>query len=143
MRALSFVLVGLALATASACGDDAQSTTAPTTTTAAVGTELFVGTLSPGGSRFYSFRVTNAGGVTLLLASLTAGSTQPALATTVQFGFGVPQGTGCGLTTSVDTPPGLIAQITNTSNPGIYCVHVADTGRLTAPADFAIRITHP
>lgn len=143
MRTLAALVLGLALLGASGCGDETGSTTAPTTTSTATLTELFLGSVEPGGTRFYSFTVVNTGTVSLLLASLTPGGVQPALGTPMQFGFGVPQGTGCGLTTSIETAAGLTAQITNTSNPGIYCVSITDNGRLTASADFAIRIIHP
>jgi hypothetical protein len=124
------------------CGDSSQSTTAPSTTTPSTATELFVGALAPMGSGFYSFTVSQAGTVGITLVSVTSGSRVPVPAAVVGLGFGVPSGTGCGTTTSLNTTAALSAQITNSSAAGIYCVEIHDLGNLTDAVTFVIRIVH-
>jgi hypothetical protein len=136
LRSLVAVLVLTVLS--AACGD---STTAPTTTTTTPATEVFSGTIGPGGSSFYSFSVLTAGPVGITFASLTDG-TGKTLSTPMTVGMGVPAGEGCGVTTSVTAPPGLSAQLTNAASISTYCVQLSDAGALTAPANFGVRIVH-
>jgi hypothetical protein len=123
------------------CGDSIDSVTAPTTVTPT--TEHFAGTLSAGQTRFYSFRVTQAGTATVMLASVTLAASGVATATPLGLGLGVPQGTGCAVTTRVEAVPALVAQLTHTTEPGVLCIEVADIGQLTVPVNFAARLTYP
>jgi hypothetical protein len=126
--------------TGAACGDSAPPTSPsaePTTTT-----EVYVGTMAPGGSGFYSFRVVNPGSVSMTLASLTASSGSP-VAAAMQLGMGVPVGVGCAVTTSVTAAPGLRTQLTSQAGANIHCVQLSDLGNLTAPVAFGVRIVHP
>jgi hypothetical protein len=125
------------------CGT-AETPTSPTTTevvTARV--VVFSGTLSVGGSRFYSFTASQAGTATLTLASLARGTNGPAVPATVGLGLGIPSGADCAMTSSVTTGAMLTAQITGDLQPGIYCARIADVGRLTEAVSFAIRIVFP
>lgn len=132
----------VALATA-ACSKDSSTTTSPTTTTVSTSTELFSGTLSPKGSTFYSFSVTNAGTVSITLASLASSRIGAALPSRLTVGLGVPSGFGCVVSSSVDTAPGLTAQLTASgAKDNIYCVNLSDSGALSGDALFVIRIVH-
>jgi hypothetical protein len=114
-----------------------------TSTTPTIATELFSGTLGPTETTFYSFNVTVSGNVSVMLASITSGTGQP-LAPLVGLGVGVPSGTGCGTTTSVDAMPALQAQIANPMTAGTYCVSLSDSSAsLTDSVNFTIRIIHP
>jgi len=92
------------------------------------------------GMSFYSFTVASAGTVKVTLASLMPGNTGPASPDEVTLGVGVPVGTGCAVSTSVDTGAGLTTQLTAPVTPDIYCVEISDSGALTAPLDFTILI---
>jgi hypothetical protein len=147
MRSAGAVLavVVLAAVLAARCSGNSSSTgttpTSTTTTTTPI-TEVFVGTLSLGGSSFYSFTVNLRSNVFLTLASLTTGSPSPTIFVPLQLGLGIPAGIGCGLTQSVTIAPALTPQIGVTLDPGIYCVNVADVGNLASAVTFAVRIVH-
>lgn len=140
-RALPFILV--ATLASPACGDKA-STTAPSTDAPARSNEIFSGRLEVGGSQFYSFQVVNSGTTDVTLTGLHP----PGVATTnvsvvVGLGLGTPGGTDCALSSALTTSPGLIRQITATTNVSIYCVKVADIGNLRSPLDYTVRVVHP
>lgn len=141
-RFLAALTCAAALA-AAACSKDSSTTTSPTTTTATSSAELFSGTLSPKGSTFYSFSVTNAGTVSVTLASLASSRIGAALPSRLTVGLGVPSGFGCVTSSSVDTTPGLTAQLTASgAKDNIYCVNLSDPGTLSGDALFVIRIVH-
>lgn len=134
---LSTLVVMLAVP---ACGG--ATPTEPASTTPTIVTEVFSGTMTTGGSSFYSFAVSQAGTVSVMLASIISGSGQP-LATVVRLGVGVPSGTGCGVTTTVNATPALASQITNVMSAGTYCVELSDAGSVTDSVNFSVRIVHP
>ncbi len=134
---LTFLLV--ALLSASACNNDTP--TEPTgPTTPSTFTETFAGTLPALGNGFYSFSVFQAGQVSLMFGSLTPTGTDTPLNEALWIGFGIPQGTGCDVSSPVLVSPGLTYQVSNTFLPGTYCVNINDPGSLSGTADFAIRI---
>ena len=143
MKPTSLLALFLSVWLTAGCADSA-STTSPTPTTATTSTEIFAGTLDPGGSSFYSFSVTQGGVVTVNLASLTTGSSvRTTSAAVVGLGIGIPSGTDCAVSTSTETSAALAAQMTNERTAGTYCVRVHDVGQLEVPLNFAIRIVHP
>ena len=129
-----------------ACGSDTETPTSPSstaTTTIASPTvsEDFDGTVSVGGSAFYSFSVEQNGyGQRDVHGGI--GSGVPGTAW-LGLGIGMPSGEDCPATSTVNTPPGTTAQLTGTYAPGIYCARVTDIGNLFAPARFAVTIAHP
>jgi hypothetical protein len=129
------ILACAAILSAAGCGL-LENSTSPTTEPP---TETFSGTLALQGSSLFSFTVTQAGIISVTLASLSPSSTAA-----VGLGVGTPSGTaGCTLTSSTPSATaGSTAQITVTGTPGTYCVKVYDTGNLTATASFTINITH-
>lgn len=61
----------------------------------------------------------------------------------VGLGLGVPSGTDCSTTSSINTAAGTTAQLTATYEAGVYCARVYDIGNLFAPASFDVTIAHP
>lgn len=141
-------ILATALAGAACRGNTVTAPTATTTTTTTASTvadasivEDFNSTLPVGGSKLYSFTVTEYGTVTVKLGAV-GGAFVPA---TVQLalGLGTPAGTDCSVTNAAMTAPSATPQITSTLAAGIYCVRVADAGNLFAPAQFDVTIAHP
>jgi hypothetical protein len=141
-RSAVVLIVAAALGTAG-CGEDSATPTEPTTVSASTVTGHFVGALSIGGSRFYSFTVAQPGTVSATLASITTPPTGSALDVALGFGFGRPAGTGCSLSHAVTTGGSLTAQLQESASAGIYCISVYDAGHLTGDVDFAVRFSHP
>jgi hypothetical protein len=137
LRSLAAVLLLTALG--AACGND--PVTIPTTT-AALTTEVYSGSVAVRSTGFYSFTGAAAGPVAITLASLTDANGRT-LSNRLLLGFGVPAGEGCSVTTSVTTRPGLSAQLSAPAAASTYCVQLSDAGELTAPANFGVRIVHP
>ena len=144
-RLLYLVLV-LYAATTAACGKSSTPTSPTTTTTTETVvdptvSERFTGNLAVNGSRFYAFDVGATGTVTLTLDSVGGG----AVPTTVWVGLGVgvPDGTDCSTTASLNTQSGAGPHVSATLSPGTYCARIYDVGNLAAPASFAVTIAHP
>ena len=133
---------GLIVSAVAAAGCSNASVTTPSTSTAATSTEYFTGTLTPGGSAFYSFNVSNAGTAEVTLASMTSAKIGPATPFTLRVGLGTPLGEGCSTIRTIDTPPGLSAQLLNALGAGTSCVNVADIGSIRGSVLFAVRIVH-
>lgn len=125
-----------------ACGDPdtPQSPTSPTNQRLV---EVYTGMLSPGGSGFYSFQVRASETASYTLASLTHATTGRALDVELTLAAGVPAGEDCNVSSSTAAAPSLTPQLSGSVSPGIYCVKLSDPGRLTAAANFAVRIQHP
>jgi hypothetical protein len=137
-RTLAFFCILLA---ASACE---EHTTIPTQVptlplTSQASTQLFSGTLSPGGSQTFAFTIGGAP-LRVSLGSLTDANGNP-LPQSVRLIFGVPQGTGCGPIQAVTTPVGLSTQLQVNVAGGTYCVSVVDVGQLSQTATFGVRVT--
>jgi hypothetical protein len=123
------------------CGRLNQSGTAPTEVT--ITTQVFQGVLPVGGSRFYSFTVTQGGTASFMLASISSPGSGVAVQTVLGLGTGVPAGTGCAVSESITTSASLRSQFTRSLTPGIYCVNVWDVGNLASTVNFAVRFEHP
>ncbi|HEY7172078.1 MAG TPA: hypothetical protein VH417_14605 [Vicinamibacterales bacterium] len=142
MRRVRFTIAAAALSISlSACGDDI---TTPSSTASGTPTEYFSGTIWPGGETSYAFTVNQDGLITETLGSVTAaGAGRAAEDATLTIGFGVPHGTGCGRSQSVDTKAGLMPQLGTTAPAGIYCADVSAPANAPGPFDFVLRIVHP
>src|SRR5262245_12075687 len=135
--ALIVVLLGV-----SACGDSPTSPSESSGTAIPV-TEIFTGTLLTGATSFFSFGVSQAGTVKVMLATTTTESGQP-LAPALRLGLGVPAGLGCGVTNSVTATAALSSQISSSLAAGTYCVDLSDPGSsLRQTISFNVRIVHP
>jgi hypothetical protein len=106
----------------------------------------FASFVSLGGTSVHAFTVTQAGTITLTLMSVTP-------AGVVGLGVGIPNasGSGCTLTSSVETgaavpDPATSAtppQLTIPAVPGNYCAEVYDSGQLgDVGRSFSVTIVH-
>ena len=139
-RVLLLLLGGIVTGAGAAC----ETTNPPINPvfSGAVTTESFSGSLPLLGFKFYSFTVPRAGTISLTLLSLREGTT--ASTATIGIGLGVPRGTDCTLSSTVNTGTGAVPQLTvDIEGSGVLCVRVYDTGTLTAPVDFSVNITRP
>lgn len=123
------------------CGQADDIGTAPSEVT--MTTQVFQGVLPVGGSKFYSFTVTQGGTVSFMLASISSPASGAAVQTVVGLGTGIPSGTGCAVSESITTSASLRTQLTRSLTPGIYCVNVWDVGSLASTVNFALRFEHP
>ena len=137
-----FTLLLLGALFATSCGEDATTSPDDATTTATTSSVVFEGTLEPDQSSFYSFTASQAGSVTVNLASLNLVGRREALTVPVRIGVGVPKGAGCGETASIETLPALVSQFSTSLETGIHCVNIADTGQLPGAAVFLIRFSY-
>ena len=136
----------LAFAVVAACSASCSNTpTAPSDDdTPSKTVAYFVGSMNPGESQFYSFTVTTTEQSELTLISLLPDkAASPALTTPMSLGLGTPLGTGCKLAASVVAAPGLTPQLSMPTTPTIFCAQISDTGSLTGPVSFTIKIVHP
>ena len=129
-RIVRTVGVGLLLLL-SACGGG-SSTTTPS---AVASTQVFSGTLQPGGSASFNFTVGVESTATLAITALAPQSS-------VTMGLGVGQfTTTCTLFSAVEN-----AKVGSTYpvdlTPGAYCVQIYDLGNLTAPNTYTLSVTH-
>jgi hypothetical protein len=134
IRDSGFALVIAACAlVASACGGNNP---ASPSTTSTVTTENWSGVLAPGGASSRSFTVTNAGTITITMNLAGA---------TVGLGVGLPRVTGGGCRVGVQVVTGASSnpQISTAAEAGLYCVQLFDTGTLTDPVPFNVKIDHP
>jgi hypothetical protein len=125
-----------------ACGKSA-ATTSPTPTPDSV-TETFTGTLPVGGSAFYSFSTATAGTVTATLTDIEGDGVPSSVE--VNLGIGPLSAFTCSATpveVQMSGTAQVPALVTNTEQPGVYCVIISDIGNLFAPATFTVTIDHP
>ena len=122
--------------------EDSPTSPDETATTPTASNVVFEGTLEQDQSRFYAFTASQAGSVTVNLASLNLVGHREALTVPVRIGVGIPKGEGCGVTESIETLPALVSQFSATLESGIHCVNIADTGELPGAAIFLIRFSH-
>lgn len=142
MRGAAAFLFCSALACAG-CGDGVETpTSASSSTTATTTTQLFSGVIQVRATKFYSYTVSSAGTVAVMLASLTTGAGAVA-EHSLELGIGIPAGLGCAVSQVVNAPPALVPQLTHDASAGTYCVSVSDVAGLPASMNFAIRIVHP
>jgi hypothetical protein len=134
LRLISFSGLILACAAVAGCGDDAAPTT-PIETPIQV-TETFQGTLNLNGAATHLFGTERAGQATATLTALSPDSTA-----IVSFGFGTWNGQYCSLTFVKDDAT-QAQNLVGTASQGSFCVRIADIGRLTAPTDYVITVSH-
>lgn len=125
-----------------ACGNDSSSATTSPSVVAADATinEPFTTTLPPGGTVFYAFSIAQYGNVAVTLTGVNGAELPEDF--TLNVGIGRPSGTSCTSQSAVDTAPGESPQLTGTYGPGIFCVRVADTGKLPSQAIISAVVAH-
>ena len=140
-RFRSLTLAALLVA-ASACGqqDPDNVVTGPSNGLPTSFTQVFSGTLLPGGSQTYAFSLAASAPLRVSLSSLTDLTENP-LPSSLSLTFGRPQGTGCGSLQTVTVSASLATHLIFQPSAGTYCVSVTDTGQLSGSAVFGVRIT--
>ena len=131
-RVAVFVLLA---AIAAACGDD-NLPNAPTTTPPTAITETFEGTLTINGATTHPFVVAQPG-----LASAVLTTISPDTAT-VGVSLGTWNGQGCQIILANDNATQNISVVGEARTAGNFCVRIHDVGKLTAPADYLLTVTH-
>jgi hypothetical protein len=137
---LGIVVVGMALA-GTACAEATVSGPTAIGNNVTLTVETFSGTLPVGGSRFYSFTVPQTGLTTATLVSLRQDGVDSSAI--VLIGLGAPRGTECLLIDGRQVAADVVAQVSLSPDPGIYCARISDAGSLTGPVDFSINIVRP
>jgi hypothetical protein len=133
-----FVLAGLSAVGCSPLGPTSPPETLPNTS---LTVESFTGTLPLKGAAFYSFSVTEKGTTYLSLISLKEAGVASAVKVTI--GLGTPRGTSCSSSNILAVTGDGSLQLTGTTERGVHCAIVLDTGNLTSEATFSLNIVHP
>jgi hypothetical protein len=136
-RARSLLLACL-IATAAACGG---ADPVPTTPTPTLFTEVFSGTLSPGGGQTFTFISQASGRVTVTVTALAPDSTS---IMGVSLGT-VAAGGACQVVIANDKATQLTAIIGDVGQAGNLCVRVYDpaAGVVVEPLTFDLTVVHP
>jgi hypothetical protein len=142
MKSMVSPLAAAAAILLAGCSEKMETPTSSSTETT-LRTGHFSGSLSAGGSRFYSVTVAQAGTISAMLASVTSPPKGVALDTSLGLGIGRPAGTGCALSTAIVTASALTAQLQESATAGVYCVSVYDVGQVTGGVDFVVRFSYP
>lgn len=102
---------------------------------------FFSGSLAPGAaSGVFTFSLKVDGGARVTLGSVTSLGTGEPNAAELALSLGTPSGGGCAPTTSKTVSAALSGQVTAALRTGDYCVTLADSGSLTEPVNFTIRV---
>jgi hypothetical protein len=135
-RDIPVVLV--VLLTAAACGGG--STPTLPSTTPALTSETFNGSVDVGSSDSHNFNVTQAGTVNI---TLTAAGPPPTIF--MGLGIGTPSGSTCAFLSggTTITPAGTTPQLSGTLSAGTYCVEVVDVGNQSASITYTVIVAHP
>jgi len=150
MRLTALIVFVLATAASfSACDDTPTTPSAPAAPTAA--TERFDAIIDPKGLNYFAFGVTQSGlPTTVNLASLAPLDRPGVVDVNMQIGLGTTirdDGNnliGCERRTTIDTRPGLSAQLSDMLTPAAnYCATIADIGNLKESVNFSLRVSHP
>ena len=135
-RFISRSAIIFACLAAAGCGDDAAPTT-PVETPVQI-TETFTGTLNVNGAAMHTFFTDK--GPAQAVASIE--SLSPDSAAIVSFIFGTWNGNNCQVILVKDDATTGSNLVGTASSVGAFCVRVSDIGRLTAPTDYSIKVTH-
>ncbi|HKE82300.1 MAG TPA: hypothetical protein VKB50_01030 [Vicinamibacterales bacterium] len=120
----------------SACGSNNPTTTPDTSTPTAV-TETNSDTLTVNGGKTQPFTVSKAGTVTATVVAL-----DPDPAVVFGLSLGTFNGSSCTLIVTNDSAA-LNVTVTGTAQAaGSYCARIYDVGKLTAPTNYTLQITH-
>ena len=121
---------------AAACGSSSTPTT-PTDSTAVAVTETFTDTLTVNGAKTQPFTASRAGTVTATIIALS-----PDASITLGLSLGTWNGSACQIIIANDSAL-LNTTVTGTAQAtGNFCVRVYDVGKMTAPTDYTLQVTH-
>lgn len=138
MLVLAGVLAGISAAGCSPIGPSSSPEIRPN---ASLTVENFSGTLPLKGAAFYSFSVVETGTTYLSLINLKEGGVDSAVK--VSIGLGTPRNTTCATANILSVAADGSLQLTGTTDRGVHCAVIFDTGNLTKDATFSLNITHP
>jgi len=121
-----------------ACGSDNPTTTPDTPTVPAV-TETNSDTLTVNGAKTQPFTVTRLGVVTATVIAL-----DPDPAVVFGLSLGTWNGSSCTLIVTNDNATLNVTVTGNVTaqNGGAFCARIYDVGKLTAPTNYTLQITH-
>ena len=131
--------LALLITLATVACDNGSSTPLPTSSSALT-TETFSGSVAVGSSDFHTFTATQGGTVSVTLS--TAG---PPATIYMGLGIGTPSSSTCALLSgaTADTQAGTTSQLSGTLDAGTYCVEVFDVGNETIPVNYSVTVAHP
>jgi hypothetical protein len=132
-----YLLLAVALATAGCSSNEPQTPTTPTPVE--IPEPDWTGTLTVNGAVILPFNAQDIGTVTAILSDL-----QPNNEATLDVGLdlGTWSGTSCTLKIA-NTQVGIGGGVVGFANgPGALCARIYDSGRLTEPVTFVVKITH-
>ena len=125
----------LAATLMSGCGsNNTSNTTAPTPVST---TEVSADTLTVNGARTFPFAVQQTGSVSVKLDSLSD------TAATIGLSLGAYNAAGaCQILIANDNATQGVTVLGTATSTGNFCARVYDVGKLTAPVDYQISVTH-
>jgi hypothetical protein len=124
----------MAAALAAGCSDN--ESTGPQAPPPVQLSETFSGTLTGNGASSNNLDVTRAGDITAEITALTPDDAIVGLA------LGTWNGLGCQLVITNEAAK-QAAVITGTASaPGTFCVRLSDSGQLTGPIDYEVKVDH-
>jgi hypothetical protein len=139
MNRARLLLFACLVSTAAACGsDDPGNPNTPSTNTF---TEVFSGTLSPGGGQTFTFISQSSGTVTVTVTALAPDSTR---LMGVSLGT-VGSGGACQVVIANDRATQLTQIVGSVGQPGNLCTRVYDplSGVVVDPLTFELTVLHP
>jgi|SRR5262245_27344288 len=131
--------LALLITLATVACDNGSSTPLPTSSSALT-TETFSGSVAVGSSDFHTFTATQGGTV-----SVTLNTAGPPATIYMGLGIGTPSSSTCALLSgaTADTQAGTTSQLSGTLDAGTYCVEVFDVGNETIPVNYSVTVAHP
>lgn len=136
-----FLFAGFAGGTLAGCSPLGPTSSPEVLPNANLMVENFSGALPLKGFKFYSFSVTERGTSYLSLITLKEAGVDSDVLVTI--GIGTPRGTSCITNTILAVKADGSLSLAYTTERGIYCAVIYDTGNLKSDATFSMNITHP
>jgi hypothetical protein len=135
----SVIPLALLITLATVACDNGSSTPLPTSSSALT-TETFSGSVAVGSSDFHTFTATQGGTV-----SVTLNTAGPPATIYMGLGIGTPSSSTCALLSgaTANTQAGTTSQLSGTLDAGTYCVEVFDVGNETIPVNYSVTVAHP
>jgi len=136
LRTVHLLLVLAAVPAATACNNNALTSTTPTSTVTT--TETFSSTLTKNGAVTHQFSASARGLVTATLTKIDPDSGQ-----TIGVSLGTWNGTSCQIILANDQATVSAVLTATVSGVGNLCLRVYDVGKLTASENYSVDVAHP
>ena len=137
-RFVPYALLLGALLSTSACGDNAATPTAPTSTPPPTITETFSGSINRNGAATHTFLAQAAGTVTATLTAVSPEGTEA-----IGLSLGTWNGTACQIVIANTAAAQGAVILAVASSAGNLCVFVQDVGKIAVAASYEITVVHP